>query len=274
MAELDFDLNLDLGDMDLDFDLADFDLDDVEMDPVDGDDRTRILKPTLDKEIITKPTHFKYAKDFASHVDLASGSRTFAWCSGSFIFGDLPEALWRERGVGIRELYISTLSVSDENVDSWAGLLSTGMIERFDLLLSGYFYSHEKYSMIPYIYEKLDTDQNVFQVAFGSYHCKLICIKTYTGHTIVMHGSANARSSKNVEHVMIEIDNQELYDFNATQIHEIVDRYKTINHKARPQTRTQLREYFDKMRRDEDGKREQREQGTIRETDGGKPKEL
>lgn len=242
------DLGFDFDMEELDFDLEDFSL----WEDTEPDERTRILIPTLDAEIITHTCHFCHAEEFARQVRLGDRGRTYAWVSGAFIFGDIPEALWRQRGVSIKELYVASLSISEENIDSWAGLMSTGMIERFDLLLSGYFYSHEKYKLIPLIYERLDKGSR-FNVAYGPYHCKLMCIRTYKDNLIVIHGSANARSSKNVEQVMIEVNDKEIYDFNATQIHEVVEKYGTVNHKARQQTRREVREYFDNLRKSKEG---------------------
>lgn len=244
-----FDLDLALSMDDLDFDITDFDV----WENVEPDERTRILTPTLDTEILTQTCCFDHAEEFAKKVKLGDRGRTFAWVSGSFIFGDIPEALWRTRGVGIKELYVSSLSISEENIDSWAGLMSTGMIERFDLLLSGYFYSHEKYKIIPLIYEKLDKGDE-FNVAYGPYHTKVMCIRTYRDHLLTIHGSANARSSNNIEQVMIEVGDEELYAFNAAQIHELVSKYGTVNHKARQQTRAQVREYFAKLKKSKEGK--------------------
>lgn len=238
-----FDIDLDLSVNELDFDLDDFDL----YEDVEPDEMTRILIPRLDMGIVTQTCHFEHAEEFARRVNLKECGRTFAWVSGSFIFGDIPEALLRQRGVSIKELYVATLSLSEENIDSWAGIMSSGMIEHFDLLLSGYFYSHEKYKMVPLLYERLDQGDR-FNVAFGPYHCKVICIRTYKDNLLVIHGSANTRSSNNVEQIMIEVNDRELYDFNVAQIHGIVSRYGTVNHKARQQTRKEVREYFNNLR--------------------------
>lgn len=230
--------NIDLGD--IDFDLGDFDFSGVGLEP---DTRTRICKPKIDTEILTQTCHFAHAKEFAEKVDLEQNKRTFAWVSGAFIMGDLPEALWRVRGVGIKEMHVASLSVSEENIDSWAGMMKLGMIEHFDLLLSAYFYSHEKYNIVPLIYERLDQG-NRFQVAYGPYHCKIMALRTYKGNTILIHGSANTRSSSNVEQIMIEVNSGNLFDFNVRMIKDLCEKYGTINHKAKPQTRKQMNEYM------------------------------
>ena len=107
--EDDFDFSLEL-----DFDLDDFDI----LEDLDSHPQERILKPRLDPDTITQMVTFKNAEEFAEQIDLSPGARTFAWVDGSFIFGDIIEALWNARNVQVKAVYISTLSMSQENVDS------------------------------------------------------------------------------------------------------------------------------------------------------------
>jgi hypothetical protein len=53
-------------------------------------------------------------------------------------------------------------------------------------------------------------------------------IKTEQGKHIVIHGSANLRSSSNIEHFCIE-DSKDLYNFVKENHDLILDKYKTIN---------------------------------------------
>ena len=231
----------------IDFGDLDFDMDDFDLEEREPDTRTRILQPKIDTGILTQTCHFDHAEELADRIDLSGQTRTYAWVSGSFIFGDLLEALWRRRNIDIKELSIVSLSISEENIDSWAGLLAQGNIERFNLVCSAYFYSHYKFDMIPYLYQQIGNDPRV-QVAFGAYHQKIITLETHHGNTLTIHGSANMRSSMNVEQVMVEPNNRELHDFNAHLIAEICDRYGTINHEAKPMTRAETREWFNRMR--------------------------
>lgn len=233
--------------LDIDFGDLDFDLDDFNFDDREPDRNTRILQPRMDPSILTQTVHFDHAMELAEKIDLSRPSRTFAWVSGSFVFGDILEALWRRRNVDIKTLSICSLSISDENIDSWAGLMAQANIERFDLIVSAYFYSHEKFLLVPYLYQQLGNDPR-FQVAFGAYHCKVITFETHHGHTMTIHGSANMRSSTNIEQVMIEVDDRPLHDFNCSQIQQICDRYGTINHNMAPMTRTETRAWFDQMK--------------------------
>ena len=243
------DLNFDFGGLSLDgltLDLGDFNLDGEETKV-----QTRIIQPRMDKNILLQKSQFAHAEDFTDEIDLSGKTRTFAWISGDFVFGDILEALETRRGISIRELYISTLSLSEANLESWRRLMEHDKMQRFDLLISSYFYSHEKNGLIPKIYEHLDY-KNIFQVAFGPYHCKLMCFLTEDGKKVTIHGSANARSNTGVEHIMVELD-EALYDFNVDHIHDVVTRYGTINHSAKPQSRAEVRKYFNELRKKKTG---------------------
>lgn len=135
-------VNLNLGiDLELDFDAEDFELLDEGKKRVTGEKQrnVRILRPALDKKELTTRAAFENAEAFARQIDLSPGARTFAWVSGNFIFGDVIEALVTARRVGIRRLYICSLSISQENIDSLKNvmLLMGDELERLVLVFSG-----------------------------------------------------------------------------------------------------------------------------------------
>lgn len=219
-------------DLDLDFDLGDFDL--VQKGEPREQPLVRIMRPRMDLDDIGRYAAFENAEVFARQLDLTPGARTFAWVDGSFIFGDVVEALITERRVGVKRLYITSLSFSEENIDSLKNVMTImgDELEKIVLVLSGYQYSHEKYRLVPYMYQELDDGTNRFQCAFGGWHCKIITLETVLGHTITIHGSANLRSSNSIEQVMAEVDNRDLHDFNARIMDDIAARFGTINHDA------------------------------------------
>jgi hypothetical protein len=107
-------------------------------------------------------------------------------------------------------------------------------MEELNIVLSAYFYSHEinsKTGLVPYLYEQLDHD-DMLQVAFASIHTKIVTIETVRGNKIVIYGSANLRSSRNIEQVSVEQDSA-LYDFCEEFVGRIIDAYKTID-KSKP----------------------------------------
>ena len=174
---------------------------------------------------------YENAEALAEEIgDMTPGRRVFALLDGKFIFGDLFEAMAVRNNWLIREMTISTLSMSENNIDSLRNLLDGGYVEKLDLIVSDYFYSHERGGLIPYLYKQLDVDDR-FQLAVAGTHTK-ICLMRTDSQNIVIHGSANMRSSSNIEQVMIE-ECQPLYDFLHETHAGIVDRYKTIRKSVR-----------------------------------------
>ena len=146
--------------------------------------------------------------------------------SGNFIFGDFIEAYIVGNNAKCRKMTISTLSLSQNNVDSLFNLLANGYIDELNLVVSVYFWGNEIRSLIPYIYRKLDFG-NKFQLSIASVHTKTAQFETLGGRKVVIHGSANLRSSGNIEQFTIE-ENPELYDFYDEHFTRIVDKYATI----------------------------------------------
>ena len=202
-----FDLKLgDPIDFELDFDLGDFNL----VEP-DGDEpKSRILAPRMNAKNVCQHVAYKNAREMARKIDLREGCRTFAWVSGDFIFGDLLEALILEKHISPKKIYICSLGMSQENIDSLENIIKATKLEKLTILLSGYFYSHEKERLIPYLYEHLD-------------------VGAFPGHFFTIHGSANMRSSNSIEQIMVE-EGEELYRFNAGIMDEQASLYGTIDH--------------------------------------------
>jgi hypothetical protein len=65
-------------------------------------------------------------------------------------------------------------------------------------------------------------------MAVAFVHTKVIAFETKGGRKIVIHGSANLRSSGNVEAFTIE-ENPELFDFYVGIYDGILERYATVN---------------------------------------------
>lgn len=199
---------------------------------VAGISKSRYIKPRFDPEIADCYLKYDNAAELATVIgNPPKGSRYYCIINGNFIFGDFIEAMIVENGWNVEELTISTLSMSDENVDSLAGLLTGGHVQSLNLIVSDFFFSHERGGLVPYLYEKLDIDDR-FQLAVASVHTKICMIRTAGGNKITIHGSANLRTSSNVEQIMVE-NNDDLYDFNQDIHGAIIERYKTINKSLR-----------------------------------------
>jgi hypothetical protein len=206
-----------------DFDVSDFDF-------IDDDENARYLKPSV-HAVKEKHIIYENALKLAKETTIDKGERIHAVVSGNFIFGDFIEAHIVHHNAKVPKMTISTLSLSQDNVDSLYNLLAGGFVDKLSLIVSAYFYSHEKRGLIPYIYERLDIDDR-FQLSVAGIHTKTTTFNTTGGKKIVIHGSANLRSSGNIEQFTIE-ENPELHDFHDAISDEIAQKYATINHAVR-----------------------------------------
>ena len=184
------------------FSIAETDFSSFEVD-FEVEFESRYIKPPKTKEIAEHNLKYANAEKLAKDINITTDSRYFVIVNGSFIFGDFIEALIIEKHYRVKSMTISTLSMSENNVDSLAGLLDLNYIDELNLIVSDYFYSHERHNLTPYIYQELDKN-NKFQFAAASTHCKVCIFETYCGKFIVLHGSCNLRSSSNIEQFVIE----------------------------------------------------------------------
>ena len=207
------------------FELPDIDLDLMEFLPSDETEETRY---TLPKVVPMREDFVLYdnAQKMARELRLGFGERFDAFVSGSFIFGDFIEAYLTTQNACAKRITISTLSMSQNNVDSLHTLMDKGYIEELNLIISVYFWGNERSSLIPYIYKQLDIGDR-FQLAVAGVHTKTVHFETLGGRRIVMHGSANLRSSGNIEQFTME-ENPELYEFYDEHFNRIIDKYATI----------------------------------------------
>jgi hypothetical protein len=192
---------------------------------------SRYFAPKKSKDINEKFLKYKNAELLANDINFNENNRYFVIIDGSFFFGDFIEAFIVKHNIHVKKMTISTLSMNKNNVDSLANLINGNYVDELNLLLSDYFYGHEKHDLIPYIYETLDID-NKFQLSFAGTHCKICIFETVNGRKFVFHGSANLRSSSNIEQIMLE-ESEGLYDFMDEIQNNILQEYKTINKSLR-----------------------------------------
>lgn len=188
----------------------------------------RYIKPETTNFIPSKNVVFDNALKLAKSINPKKNERTYCIVSGDFVFGDFIEAFIDLYNFDIKELTISTLSMSSNNIDSLVNLLHKWKyVEKLNLIISRYFYGHEIKGLIKEIYEKLD-HENKFQLAICDSHTKIAQFETKQGGKCVIYGSANLRSSQNIEQFTIE-ENSKIYDFNQSYFDVILEKYKTIN---------------------------------------------
>jgi hypothetical protein len=199
---------------------------------VAGVKTTRFIEPHDCEEIAEYRVKYANAEKLAIDLgDVPLGFRAFAILDGKFIFGDLIEALIVNNDWFCEELTISTLSMSQDNVDSLANLVNGGFLKQLNLIVSHYYFANERGGLMPYLYDRLDQD-DILQVAVASVHTKIAMIRTACGKKITVHGSANLRTSSNIEQIVVE-HSPELFDFCAEVHHSIIETHKTINKAVR-----------------------------------------
>jgi hypothetical protein len=212
---MDFNFDFDIGIDDI---VADM-FSDVEV----SFEKTRYAKPPKTR---IKNLKFEYAEELAEKLKIEKDCRYFCILSGNFILGDIYEAIATKQIIQYEKLTISTLSMSHDNVDSLKNLLMFNYCKKLDLIVSDYFYAHERNDIIKYIYQELDID-NRFQLAVAGTHTKIASFETNNGLKVVIHGSGNLRSSRSAEQISIE-ENAELYDFVDDFNIKIIEKYATI----------------------------------------------
>lgn len=187
---------------------------------------TRYIRQPLRNKLRADQVKYENAGRLARDIGiLHPGERVDALIAGSFIMGDFIMAYLVENKLHAKYMLVSTLSLSERNVLSFAKLIEHGYLDKLDMMLSTYFFANEYHGLIRYLYRELDHDDR-FQLAVSDIHTKITMFDTPEGK-FVIHGSANLRSSQNVEQICIE-NNPELYDFYTDAFTKVIDVHKTI----------------------------------------------
>lgn len=227
MAEFDFFSGFDFGGAEE----FDFSLDDIDRaGSDDGIETCRYSRPKMYDNVLGT-VEYEHAADMAEEIEFSQGMREFVFVSGNFIFGDLLEALVDAGKIAPKHITIQTLSLSEENIDSSRNLVDLcPYLESIRIILSVYFWGHEHRpgQLVPYLYEQLDLPDIEFDCAFASIHTKIISIETLRGNHIVIDGSANLRSSRNIEQLRIECDD-ELFNYVEDFSDKIFKAYSVLN---------------------------------------------
>lgn len=220
---------------DNDFDL----LNDIDDDIIEEEDddviNSRYIKPVKQKIFNSNQIKFQNAQQLVKKVDLKNENGLFAIVDGSFVFGDFILAFLHYHDIKAERIDVSTLSMSMHNIVGFKTFMDKGYIQNINFLIGYYFFAHERTKLVKEMYKQLDFD-NRFQLAVCRNHTKIVTLKTDRGNKIVMHGSANLRSSDNLEQFSLSFDS-ETYDFIESFNDKIIKKYKTIK---KPITNKQL----------------------------------
>ena len=193
--------------------------------------RCRYFFPENITEISERFIRYENAEKCVDEIStslLSKKERITTIVNGSFIFGDFIEAFVIKNKLKIKKMTLSTLSYSENNVDSLKNLMLYGYVDNLNLIVSDYFFGHERANLIPYTYNELDNEHDTFQLAIERTHCKVYIFETYDEKYFVIQGSVNLRSSGNTENFTIE-ENKTIYTFFDNFLSEIIQRNKTIN---------------------------------------------
>ena len=226
-----------MNDFDIEFEsMPDLEMEDVDMDMDFSagfleDHDNRYINPKPRKQIPDRMLKYDNAITLAKSIDMGIGSRSHVILSGNFIMGDLIEAIFVTKVIHTKNLSVSTLSMSQNNVDSFKNLVDGGYIDSLDLVLSDYFFSHERNGLVRYALKELDHN-DAFQIGIAGSHTKICLFESDGGKKIVIHGSANLRSSGCTEQISIE-ENPDLYDFYREYHDKIINEYRVINKSIR-----------------------------------------
>jgi hypothetical protein len=186
----------------------------------------RYIKPPI-FEMPDRFVKFDHAQDFARQIKIGKGERVTAVVNGSFVFGDFIEAFLIQKQIRAKKMTLSTLSYNDNNVDSLKTLMVKGYCDNLSIVVSDYFFGHERMGLIPYTYSELDNENNTFQLAVDRTHCKVYIWETYFNEFYVIQGSVNLRSSGNTENFTIE-ENESMYRFYDEYFSGILENNKQV----------------------------------------------
>jgi hypothetical protein len=170
--------------------------------------------------------NYKNAEALAKEIKLHENSNHYIIVSGKFVMGDFYGYLLKENNLIAKEFTVSTLSYSEQNIKSFRTLLAKGYIQKLNVIVSGYFYRHERHKLIKFTYETLDPYD--FQLAVNQTHTKTTAFETTCGLNFVIHGSANLRSCQCEEQIQIT-ECKKLFTFVTDYNNSIISNFKTIN---------------------------------------------
>lgn len=128
-----------------------------------------------------------------------SGDRTHCVLRGDFVLCDLIPAIIEARG-RCPVLRVATLGLSAANADALACLVERGRIGRLTVVVSHYFAQVDKATVFRAVQARLE---GVGRLAVTRSHAKVICLPTERGDSFTIEGSANLRSSDNLEQMLI-----------------------------------------------------------------------
>lgn len=159
------------------------------------------------------------ARAILEHLPTGPADRTHAVLRGDFVLCELIPTIIRERGRCPR-LHIATLGMSGANAEQLADLHQAGLIGEITICCSHYFRQVDRTSTWREVEARLG---KVAKIIVSRNHAKVIVLPTESGDHYVVEGSANLRSSDNLEQIAIFNDEQ-LAEFHRGWMAELEER--------------------------------------------------
>jgi len=150
------------------------------------------------------------------HLPEGPGDRTHCLLRGDFVLCDLIPAIIGVRG-RCTHLRVATLGLSVANADALACLVERGQIGELTIVVSHYFAQVDKATVFRTVANRL---AGIGRLSVTRSHAKVICLPTARGDHFSIEGSANLRSSDNLEQMLI-FNDVETHAFHAAWIDEI-----------------------------------------------------
>lgn len=148
------------------------------------------------------------------------GERLHCILRGDFVLCDLIPLILAKRGA-CTHLRVATLGLSTANAETLANLKAAGLVGEITLVASHYFQQVDKTTTFRQVSAILEGKARV--VVCRS-HAKVILLPTTSGDHLVIEGSANLRSSDNLEQ-MLMLNCQATHDFHAAWIDDLATTY-------------------------------------------------
>lgn len=200
-----------------DSDILSIELDDIDFDfEIEADENTNKFIKLQNHNISGKDILWDNAYMLAYNIHIQRGECIYVNLDGNFVFGDFVGAFITANSLQVEELTIISLSGGIDNFEMMDELINSGYVEKINLVLSNYFLRTEQKKHTPtikYLSQLVTKHGQKFNVYYADNHSKSVLIKTKQGGHVCIHGSANLRSSSNIEQMIIQ-ENKELYEFN------------------------------------------------------------
>ncbi len=136
------------------------------------------------------------------HLPAEPNDRCHILLRGDFVLCDLIPLLVAKGG-GVSQMHIATLGLSLANADTLAALVESGSVDSLTLVVSHYFQQVDKATVFLAVENRL---KGRARMIVTRCHAKVICMATRSGRNYVIEGSANLRSSDNIEQILITDD--------------------------------------------------------------------